>query len=83
MNKIKDRFQLEEELYRMFLDILHTYQHGEVSVKEVYKQIADLFKDHADLLDGFADFLPESTPQGDEVEDLNRQVSAFKPFEEG
>jgi len=64
VTRIKKRFADQPEIYRAFLDILHTYQKEQRGIKEVYEEVADLFQDHVDLLDEFANFLPERTSQG-------------------
>lgn len=63
VNKIKSRFSDDELVYKNFLDILQTYQKEQKSIKEVYKQVSRLFRDHSDLLDEFSHFLPEQPPQ--------------------
>lgn len=73
VNKIKSRFQHDEDVYRTFLDILQTYQKDEKTIQEVYKQVASLFRDHQDLLDEFAHFLPESTQQAEQLRDIHQQ----------
>lgn len=63
VNKIKSRFSDEERVYKSFLDILQTYQKEQKSIREVYKQVSVLFRDHSDLLAEFSHFLPEQQPQ--------------------
>ncbi|KAA8590289.1 hypothetical protein FQN60_014223, partial [Etheostoma spectabile] len=53
VNKIKNRFQGQPDIYKAFLEILHTYQ-------EVYAQVARLFKNQEDLLSEFGQFLPDA-----------------------
>lgn len=62
VNKIKTRFNNQPETYKSFLEILHTYQKEQKSIKEVYDQVAILFQHHADLLGEFSQFLPEAVP---------------------
>mmetsp|Transcript_15747 Transcript_15747/g.27617 ORF Transcript_15747/g.27617 Transcript_15747/m.27617 type:complete len:2133 (+) Transcript_15747:330-6728(+) len=62
VNKIKNRFSGRQSVYRQFLEILHTYQKEQKSIKEVYEQVAELFHDHADLLEEFTMFLPGPPP---------------------
>ena len=62
VNKIKMRFQNDTQVYKDFLDVLHTYQKGQRGIEVVYKQVAQLFRDQQDLLEEFAQFLPEATP---------------------
>ncbi|XP_074602037.1 SIN3 transcription regulator family member A [Brevipalpus obovatus] len=74
VNKIKNRFQGQPEVYKQFLEILHAYQKEQKSLKEgarteskplneshVYAQVASLFKDQTDLLQEFGQFLPDAT----------------------
>lgn len=62
VNKIKSRFADDEAVYKRFLDILQTYQKEQRTIKQVYKQVSDLFRDHQDLLQEFSHFLPEAQP---------------------
>jgi histone deacetylase complex regulatory component SIN3 len=57
VNKIKARCGADAEEYERFLEILRTYK-GDMRIKEVYARVAELFKDHPDLLSEFAHFLP-------------------------
>lgn len=74
VNKIKNRFQGQPDVYKQFLEILHTYQKDQKAIKdgqppssrhlteaEVYAQVATLFKNQEDLLSEFGQFLPEAT----------------------
>uniref|UniRef100_H2ZVE2 SIN3 transcription regulator family member B n=1 Tax=Latimeria chalumnae TaxID=7897 RepID=H2ZVE2_LATCH len=73
VNKIKNRFLDNPEIYRSFLEILHTYQKEQLSVKElkgrvasgmteeeVFVKVASLFKEQEDLLSEFGQFLPDA-----------------------
>ncbi|XP_026123713.1 paired amphipathic helix protein Sin3a isoform X1 [Carassius auratus] len=73
VNKIKNRFQNQPEVYKSFLEILHTYQKEQRNAKEaggnytptlteqqVYAQVAQLFKSQEDLLSEFGQFLPDA-----------------------
>jgi histone deacetylase complex regulatory component SIN3 len=74
VNKIKSRFQNRPDIYKAFLDILHTYQKQQRNLKdgviatgseilseaEVYAKVAKLFKNQADLLHEFSQFLPDA-----------------------
>ncbi|XP_064645253.1 paired amphipathic helix protein Sin3a-like isoform X2 [Lineus longissimus] len=74
VNKIKNRFQGQPEIYKAFLEILHTYQKEQRSLKdgtvntgykplteaEVYSQVAKLFQNQEDLLSEFGQFLPDA-----------------------
>lgn len=66
VNKIKNRFQGQPDIYKQFLEILHTYQKEQRSLKEglvnllnyrptlteaeVYAKVAQLFQNQEDLL---------------------------------
>ncbi|KAJ8311553.1 hypothetical protein KUTeg_010908 [Tegillarca granosa] len=74
VNKIKNRFQGQPEIYKAFLEILHTYQKEQRNLKEglvspgykplteaeVYSQVAKLFQNQEDLLTEFGQFLPDA-----------------------
>eukprot|EP00985_Skeletonema_marinoi_P001774 scaffold704_cov131-Skeletonema_marinoi.AAC.1 len=57
---IKKRFHAHPEIYRKFLEILHTYQKEQRGIKEVLDEVSVLFADHADLLKEFTYFLPDA-----------------------
>mgnify|MGYP001123708163 FL=1 len=61
VNKIKTRFSSQPDIYKNFLEILHTYQREQKSIKEVYDQVAQLFRSHSDLLSEFSQFLPDTS----------------------
>jgi len=63
VNKIKVRFAEQDSVYKQFLEILNTYQVEKKTIKDVYEEVAVLFKDHRDLLDEFANFLPDPSLQ--------------------
>ncbi|CAH2072717.1 unnamed protein product [Thlaspi arvense] len=60
VNKIKKRFQHDEDVYKSFLDILNMYRKDNKDITEVYNEVSTLFEDHLDLLEEFTRFLPES-----------------------
>nr|KAF6283307.1 SIN3 transcription regulator family member B [Pipistrellus kuhlii] len=70
VNKIKTRFLDHPEIYRSFLEILHTYQKEQLGTKsrpfrgmseeEVFTEVANLFRGQEDLLSEFGQFLPEA-----------------------
>jgi len=62
VTKIKTRFTKQPETYKAFLEILHTYQKEQKTIKEVYEQVAQLFRGHADLMVEFTQFLPDASP---------------------
>ncbi|GLJ50457.1 hypothetical protein SUGI_1075150 [Cryptomeria japonica] len=54
VNKIKTRFQYDEQVYKAFLEILNMYEKGNKTKSEVCQEVASLFKDHhQDLLEEF------------------------------
>eukprot|EP00635_Sarcinochrysidales_sp_CCMP3193_P004794 CAMPEP_0118891748 /NCGR_PEP_ID=MMETSP1166-20130328/1635_1 /TAXON_ID=1104430 /ORGANISM="Chrysoreinhardia sp, Strain CCMP3193" /LENGTH=886 /DNA_ID=CAMNT_0006830423 /DNA_START=90 /DNA_END=2747 /DNA_ORIENTATION=- len=57
---IKKRFAKEPETYKAFLEVLHTYQREQKGIQEVLTRVAELFRDHADLLREFTYFLPDA-----------------------
>ncbi|KAM7277930.1 hypothetical protein ACFE04_005064 [Oxalis oulophora] len=61
VNKIKKRFQNDDQVYKAFLDILNMYRKEHKDINEVYSEVAILFEDHSDLLDEFKRFLPDSS----------------------
>ena len=63
VDKIKRRFEKNPQVYKDFLEILHTYQKEHKSIGAVYHEAAKLFKRQPDLLAEFAQFLPEAAPE--------------------
>ncbi|PKA53860.1 Paired amphipathic helix protein Sin3-like 4 [Apostasia shenzhenica] len=61
VNKIKNRFQNDEHIYKSFLDILNMYRRENKSIHEVYQEVAVLFENHNDLLEEFTHFLPDTS----------------------
>ncbi|WAR30203.1 SIN3A-like protein [Mya arenaria] len=59
VNKIKNRFQGQPEIYKAFLEILHTYQKEQRTIKEG-GMVAKLFQNQEDLLAEFGQFLPDA-----------------------
>lgn len=60
---IKKRFAHAPETYKAFLEILHTYQKEQRSIKDVLEQVSQLFADHSDLLREFTYFLPDAVQE--------------------
>ena len=75
VNKIKSRFHNQPDIYKSFLEILHTYQKQQKNIKEgiplpnnqnflseseVFAKVAKLFKNQEDLLIEFSQFLPDA-----------------------
>ncbi|KAK9448081.1 uncharacterized protein V1518DRAFT_419605 [Limtongia smithiae] len=63
VNKIKNRFATQPDIYKSFLEILQTYQREQRPIGDVYDQVKTLFTDAPDLLDDFKQFLPEAAQQ--------------------
>ena len=63
VTKIKKTFEDKPGTYRAFLEILHTYQKEQKSIKDVYEEVSRLFKDHPELLGEFSQFLPDGSPE--------------------
>lgn len=60
VNKIKNRFASQPDIYKQFLEILQTYQRESKPIQDVYAQVTTLFGAAPDLLEDFKQFLPES-----------------------
>lgn len=60
VTRIKRRFQTEPQIYKSFLEILHSYQRNREDIKAVLDRVSELFADHEDLLSDFAYFLPDT-----------------------
>ncbi|XP_065883832.1 paired amphipathic helix protein Sin3a-like isoform X2 [Dysidea avara] len=76
IKKIRNRFHNQPDIYKSFLEILHTYQKeqkivqeggnpgpGALTESEVYAQVSKLFQNQEDLLSEFGQFLPDCTAQ--------------------
>ncbi|KAL7273296.1 Transcriptional regulatory protein sin3 [Rhizina undulata] len=63
VNKIKNRFAQQPDIYKNFLEILQTYQRENKPIQDVYSQVTQLFHSAPDLLEDFKQFLPESAAQ--------------------
>jgi len=63
VNKIKNRFSQQPEIYKNFLEILQTYQRESKPIQDVYSQVTQLFSSAPDLLEDFKQFLPEPAAQ--------------------
>ncbi|KAJ4343163.1 Transcriptional regulatory protein sin3 [Didymella glomerata] len=63
VNKIKNRFASQPDIYKQFLEILQTYQRESKPIQDVYAQVTGLFNAAPDLLEDFKQFLPESAAQ--------------------
>jgi len=78
VTKIKNRFATDADTYKSFLDILHSYQNEQRSIKEVLEQVSHLFKDHSDLLREFTYFLPDAVRESAKTELERRAASLSK-----
>lgn len=63
VNKIKNRFSSQPDIYKQFLEILQTYQRESKPIQDVFGQVTKLFNGAPDLLEDFKQFLPESAAQ--------------------
>ncbi|KAI9883013.1 MAG: hypothetical protein M1823_005218 [Watsoniomyces obsoletus] len=63
VNKIKNRYANQPDIYKQFLEILQTYQRESRPIQDVYAQVTQLFSGAPDLLEDFKQFLPESAAQ--------------------
>ncbi|XP_019427385.1 PREDICTED: paired amphipathic helix protein Sin3-like 1 isoform X2 [Lupinus angustifolius] len=83
VNKIKQRLQNDEQAYKSFLKLLNKYRKGRMEMNDVYSEIAILFKDHGDLLDEFAGYIPntfgthstQDAPSGQKSLNIDKQPS--------
>ena len=60
VNKIKTTFSEDPKIYKLFLEILHNYQNEKKSIQQVYQEVEHLFHNQPELLEEFAQFLPEA-----------------------
>lgn len=67
VNKIKNRFASQPDIYKQFLEILQTYQRESKPIQDVFGQVTKLFHTAPDLLVDFKQFLPESAAQAKAV----------------
>ena len=82
VQKVRDRFRGQPEVYKQFLDILNCFrmkiprgpQESRRNELLVYQQITHLFRHHADLCQEFIKFLPD--PKVIEMNNTNRAHSA-------
>lgn len=91
----QNRFQGQPEKYKRFLEILHTYQKEQRTLKdsagigsgvkhlteqEVYSQVAKLFENQSDLLAEFGQFLPDATSHINQAPISEHSNSVKKPL---
>ncbi|KAK4550250.1 hypothetical protein LTR36_003217 [Oleoguttula mirabilis] len=74
VNKIKNRFSAQPDIYKQFLEILQTYQRESKPIQDVYSQVTRLFGGAPDLLLDFKQFLPESAAQAKAAEMARQQA---------
>lgn len=67
VNKIKTRFVNDQTTYKNFLEILQNYQRDNKPIKEVYASVRQLFAGAPDLLEEFAQFLPDHTGEAGSI----------------
>jgi paired amphipathic helix protein Sin3a len=67
VNKIKNRFASQPDIYKQFLEILQTYQRESKPIGDVYTQVTRLFDAAPDLLEDFKQFLPESAAHANAI----------------
>jgi paired amphipathic helix protein Sin3a len=79
VTKIKTRFAKQPETYKAFLEILHTYQKEQKTIKEVYEQVSHLFKSHTDLLSEFSQFLPDGSPEAGGLLGGSKRAAPSRP----
>ncbi|KAF2088148.1 hypothetical protein K490DRAFT_64822 [Saccharata proteae CBS 121410] len=79
VNKIKNRFATQPDIYKQFLEILQTYQRESKPIQDVYAQVTQLFNSAPDLLEDFKQFLPESAAQHRAAQ-VARQAAADDGF---
>lgn len=70
INKIKARFANDERVYKNFLEILCCFRQGRMDIHAVYREVADLFHSHEDLLEEFGYFLPDHSQEGAAAQEL-------------
>lgn len=70
INKIKARFANDERVYKNFLEILCCFRQGRMDIHSVYREVADLFHSHEDLLEEFGYFLPDHSQEGAAAQEL-------------
>lgn len=63
INKIKTRFEGNENVYKTFLHILDMYGKQTKTIKEVNQEVVSLFGDQIDLIEEFGHFLPGPSGQ--------------------
>ncbi|EPB87360.1 hypothetical protein HMPREF1544_05885 [Mucor circinelloides 1006PhL] len=75
VNRIKNRFANNPDIYKQFLEVLKTYQKEQKPIEEVYDHVRYLFNGADDLLEEFKQFLPEITSSATAPSSHYQQVS--------
>jgi paired amphipathic helix protein Sin3a len=84
VKKIKLRFGSQPQVYKAFLEILHTFHREQHTIQDVYAQVAKLFANHPDLLSEFAQFLPDpNIHNGPDDAGGNANVQQSRPSARG
>ncbi|KAJ6826142.1 paired amphipathic helix protein Sin3-like 4 [Iris pallida] len=63
VNKVKERFQDDQEMYKYFLGVLKKSRSEIESLIDFYEEILFVFEDNYDLLDEFGNFLPDPSTE--------------------
>lgn len=78
VNKIKQRYSSQPDIYKLFLENLQMYQKGLKPINEVYREISVLFRDAPDLLEDFKLFMPDNTNSKDIQQDYNNYPQYYQ-----
>ncbi|XP_074368070.1 paired amphipathic helix protein Sin3-like 4 isoform X1 [Apium graveolens] len=73
INKIKARFEGNENVYKTFLHILDMYGKQTKTIKEVNQEVVSLFGDQVDLIEEFGHFLPGPSGQPSNISPHSRR----------
>jgi paired amphipathic helix protein Sin3a len=58
LDKVKNQFALQPQVYNQFLDIMKEFKSQSIDTQEVINRVSSLFHGHPDLIVGFNTFLP-------------------------
>ncbi|CAF0871113.1 unnamed protein product [Adineta steineri] len=58
LDKVKNQFALQPQVYNQFLDIMKEFKSQSIDTQEVINRVSTLFHGHPDLIVGFNTFLP-------------------------
>lgn len=59
LNKVKNRFENQKDVYNDFLDIMKEFQSRQLDTPGVIQKVSTLFMGETELILGFNDFLPD------------------------